>query len=251
VEIAEHIEQLRGDGRRLARVAGRTDPDSPVPTCPEWLLRDLVRHVGGVHRWATGFVNGDGRQPRDGDLENLVGGWPPDPELVAWFEAGHGELVRSLERAPADLEAWTFLEAPTPLAFWARRQAHETAIHRVDAESTAGEIIGFPSRFAADGIDELLLRFASRPGRELPVDRARTMTVRATDEDRTWRIMFAPDGLDTEADTEGTDAESDVAGSSSALYIWLWNRSDAGTLDVTGDSELLDVWRDAVQILWG
>ena len=40
-----------------AAVAG-ADPDGTVPTCPEWTVRDLVRHMGGVHRWATGFVRG-------------------------------------------------------------------------------------------------------------------------------------------------------------------------------------------------
>jgi len=42
-----------------------------------------------------------------------------------------------LASAPPDLDCLTFLAAPSPLAMWARRQAHETAIHRVDAESPA------------------------------------------------------------------------------------------------------------------
>ena len=69
MEVLEHIEQLRRDGGRLTGVATSTDPAALVPTCPEWRLRDLVRHVGGVHRWATGFVSGAGVQPPDGDLE--------------------------------------------------------------------------------------------------------------------------------------------------------------------------------------
>jgi uncharacterized protein (TIGR03083 family) len=250
VEVAAYVTQLRHDGERVSTVLAGADLDARVPSCPDWSLRDLVRHLGGVHRWAAGFVLALDDHPIDADLEELVGGWPPDAELRSWFAAGHRALVQAIEEAPADLETWTFLEARTPLVFWARRQAHETAIHRVDAELAVGEVTGFPTAFAADGIDELLLRFASRPGRELPVDRTRTMTVRATDENRTWRITFAPCGLDIEADTDGTDAESDVSASASELYIWLWNRSDAGTLDITGDSELLDVWRDAVQILW-
>lgn len=35
------------------------------------------------------------------------------------------------------VDCWTFLDAPSPLAFWARRQAHETAIHRADAQLAA------------------------------------------------------------------------------------------------------------------
>ena len=80
----------------------------------------------------------------------------------AWFADSHERSWRRLASAPADLETWTFLEAPT-LTFWARRQAHETAIHRVDAESLWG-CHRFPSGFAVDGIDELLpLREPARP----------------------------------------------------------------------------------------
>jgi uncharacterized protein (TIGR03083 family) len=250
VDVFEHVEQLRLDGERLAEVASSTDPAALVPTCPEWQLRDLVRHVGGVHRWATGFVQGDGRQPPDGDLEQLVGGWPEDADLAGWFRAGHRALVEALESAPADLETWTFLDAPTPLAFWARRQAHETAIHRVDAEGAAGEVTGFPSRFAADGVDELLLRFAGRPGRALPVDLPRSMLVRATDVPRSWRVTFAPTGFQILTDPIAADAELVVTGDAPRLYVMLWNRQGTAGLQAAGASDLLDLWRETVRIRW-
>src|SRR6204780_1534249 len=66
-----------------------------------------------------------------------------------------------------------FLDAPSPLAFWARRQAHEPAIHRADAESAAGDVTPFPAVFAADGIDELLVCFASRGGVPGPQDQVK------------------------------------------------------------------------------
>ena len=67
-----------------------------------------------------------------------MGSWPPDAELAAGSRQGCAALADALAAAPADLECWTFLRAPSPLAMWARRQAHETAIHRVDAELAAG-----------------------------------------------------------------------------------------------------------------
>jgi len=250
VDVTDHIEQLRRDGVRLADVASSVAPAAPVPTCPDWSVRDLVRHIGGVHRWATGFVAGDGRQPLEGDLEQLVGGWPQDADLVPWFRAGHAALVEALAAAPADLEAPTFLDAPTPLAFWARRQAHETAIHRVDAESATGGVTGFPPTFAADGIDELLLGFANRPGRELPVHTRRSMLVRTTDVTRSWRITFTPEGFRNRADPHDTGAEIDLAGTASDLYLALWNRRDVTGLTTSGDTDLIDLWRDAVRIRW-
>ena len=56
VQVAEHIAALRAEGPLLARAAERAGPDAPVPACPGWRMRDLVRHVGNVHRWATGYV---------------------------------------------------------------------------------------------------------------------------------------------------------------------------------------------------
>jgi uncharacterized protein (TIGR03083 family) len=250
MDVTAHVGQLRRDGERVAEVASSTDPAARVPTCPDWRMRDLVRHVGGVHRWATGFVLGDGVQPPDGDLEQLVGGWPSDADLVPWFRTGHGALVEALVSAPADLETWTFLDAPTPLAFWARRQAHETAIHRIDAESATGDITRFPPGFAADGIDELLLRFAGRPGRTLPVETPRSMLVRATDVPRSWRLTFTPTGFDNRADPVDADAEFVVSGDATALYTLLWNRRDTAGLELVGGRDLLDLWRETVRITW-
>jgi MDMPI C-terminal domain/Mycothiol maleylpyruvate isomerase N-terminal domain len=158
--------------------------------------------------------------------------------------------VEALASAPADLETWTFLEAPTPLVFWARRQTHETAIHRVDAEAAGGDVTGFPSGFAVDGIDELLLGFASRPGRTLPVETTRSMVVRAKDEPRSWRVTFAPSGLQIEADPIDDDAELLLTGEASELYVLLWNRRDAAGSEMEGERDLLDLWRETAQIRW-
>jgi hypothetical protein len=47
-----------------------------------------------------------------------------------------------------------YLDAP--------RQAHETAIHRADAQSAAGTKPEYPAEFAADGINELIMGFGRR-----------------------------------------------------------------------------------------
>jgi uncharacterized protein (TIGR03083 family) len=169
---------------------------------------------------------------------------------VAWFADGHRTLVEALASAPPDLETWTFLEAPTPLAFWARRQAHETAIHRVDAESASGDVTAFPSGFAVDGIDELLLGFANRPGRTLPVETTRSMVVRAKDEPRSWRVAFAPSGFQIEADPIDDDAELLVTADASELCVLLWNRREAAGSEMDGEPDLLDLWRETAQIRW-
>ncbi len=64
MEIPVHIAAVREEGALMAAAVAGADPDGTVPTCPDWTVRDLVRHMGGVHRWATGFVRAEDRAPR-------------------------------------------------------------------------------------------------------------------------------------------------------------------------------------------
>jgi uncharacterized protein (TIGR03083 family) len=212
------------------------------------VLRDLIHHLGGVHRWATGFIRGEGG-PEGGDLEVLSGGWPTDAELVAWFREGCGALADALTSAPTDLDAWTFLPAPTPLLHWARRQAHETAIHRVDAEHAANNVTGFPAGFAADGIDEIVIAFVGRGGAPVEGD-APSMLVAPSDDPTRWGVTFESSGLRTRADPDADRADLALRGAASDLYLTLWNRRTAEGSELEGDASLLDRWREAVDLRW-
>ena len=116
-------------------------PNGPGSTRPCRRARpgrsgDLLRHTGYIHRWATRHVTECPDHVLDGPPEEeILRGGAPDPELLGWFRAGHAALVETLTTADPALECATFMAAPSSLAFWARRQAHETAIHRADAES--------------------------------------------------------------------------------------------------------------------
>ncbi len=163
MEIAEHIDMLRRQGGLLADAAERAGLDAAVSPCPPWQVRDLLRHTGYIHRWAARHVTERPGQVIDGPAEEeILRGGAPDPELLAWFRAGYAALAETLATADPALEFATFMAAPSALAFWARRQAHETAIHRADAESAAGTTPEYPAEFAADGIDELIMGFGRR-----------------------------------------------------------------------------------------
>jgi uncharacterized protein (TIGR03083 family) len=247
MEIPALIDSLQRDGDLLAAAAASSGPDAAIPTCPGWKERDLLLHVGGVHRWATGYVDGAVTDPDGVSYAELVEPPPDDATFVDWFREGHAALVGALRGAPADLECWTFLPAPSPLAFWARRQAHETAIHRVDAESGSGPFTAFAPDIARDGIDELLTRFATRP-RSRDVQAPRTLQVHATDGDGDWHVTIRAEGIDV---TEGRSAaDCSVAGTASDLYTLLWNRRGTDGLDVDGDPAVLDLWRESVRIRW-
>jgi uncharacterized protein (TIGR03083 family) len=252
VEVTAHVEALRHEGELMARATARTDPDAAVPTCPEWTTRDLVRHMGGVHRWATGYVAGRRTEVSDVGLDEVVGTWPEDAALASWLRQGYTALADALAAAPEDLECWTFLPAPSPRAMWARRQAHETAIHRVDAELTARSAVSpFGAAFAADGVDELLTCFVPRRSTKLLAETAATLVVQCSDHDAAWVLHIGPEGVSTAPAPPGViDGDCSVRGAAAELYLALWNRSGPEELIVAGDRAVLGLFLDAVHVRW-
>ncbi|MFE9493244.1 maleylpyruvate isomerase family mycothiol-dependent enzyme [Streptomyces collinus] len=242
METAEFLTTLDREGRLLAAAAAEAGTDAKVPTCPEWQVADLLRHTGAVHRWAAALVADGHTAPRPlGDGPDLDGA-----ELVAWYRDSHRLLVDTLAAAPADLECWTFHPAPcpSPLAFWTRRQAHETAVHRYDAESARGGTASpIDAGFAADGIDELLRGFHARPRSRVRTERPRVLRVRAVDAgaDAVWTVRLSAEPPVTSRDAAG-DVEAELIGPAERLYLALWNRGPVPS--VTGDRSLATLWRE-------
>ncbi|WP_020674123.1 maleylpyruvate isomerase family mycothiol-dependent enzyme [Amycolatopsis nigrescens] len=241
MRIAEFVETVGQEGRLFAAAAERADAAAPVATCPGWLMRDLVIHLGSVHRWATAFVAEGGQQPV---------GLPEAPELsddalVPWFREGHGRLVETLSSAPPDLACWTFLPASSPVAFWTRRQAHETAVHRVDAEiARGGQLSSLRPAFAADGIDELLAGFYPGAASVLRVESPKTLRFRATDvPEATWTLHLS-DGQPRAERTEAGAADCVYEGTAADLYLVLWNRLPLDAVTITGDIAVAHLLRD-------
>lgn len=249
MKIAEHLDALRREGELMAVAADRAGLAAAVPSCPAWQVKDLLRHTGYIHRWAARHITEGPAEVIDGPSEaEILRGGAVDADLLVWFRAGHAALVNTLASADPAVECATFMPAPTPLAFWTRRQAHETAIHRADAELAAGLTDGtvpeYPPRFAADGIDELIMGFGQRRKYQPqagPASRAGLLRVVAADTADAWSIG------------DGSDAGCTVSGPASGLYLFLWNRAEAGKADVTvaGDPDLLASWQASVKIRWG
>ncbi|MYS52188.1 maleylpyruvate isomerase family mycothiol-dependent enzyme, partial [Streptomyces sp. SID6013] len=190
MRTAAYVEILDREGALLAAAAEAAGTDAEVPTCPGWRVRDLLRHTGMVHRWATELVAEGHTGPRRADDPPALDGGP----LLSWFREGHERLVGTLAGAEPGVRCWHFLPAPSPLAFWARRQAHETTVHRIDAESArGGEPTAVGADFAVDGIDELLCAFHARPKSAVRTEGPRTLRVRATDApDAVWTVRLSP-----------------------------------------------------------
>lgn len=249
MDVNELIDALDLQGALLHDAATRSGAAAPVPSCPGWSVADLLRHVGEVHRWAAAIV-------RDGALEDLdsvalVGGLPPDDGLADWVAAGHRALVDTLRAAPADLVCWYFMPAASPLAFWSRRQLHETSVHRMDAELAAGTALTpVTDAVAADGVDELLTSFLPRRSTRLRSEHPRTLLVAPTDSPLRWSVRITQDQPETVREEHPADAV--LRGPVGLVYPLLWNRLglDADGLEVVGDAGLLDLWRTMVTVSW-
>jgi uncharacterized protein (TIGR03083 family) len=252
VEIAEHVDALRRDGRLLADAAERAGLDAAVPSCPPWLVKDLLRHTGYIHRWAARHITERPDQIIDGPPEaEILRGGASDPGLLDWFRAGHAALVDTLTAADPAVECATFIAAPSPLAFWARRQAHETAIHRADAESATGATSEYPADFAADGIDELIMGFGQRRKYRPAASGDGSMQVLAADTGDAWHLDVDQGRI--RAHRGPGPGECTVSGPASGVYLFLWNRSgDAqATVTITGDRDFLAAWQGSVRVRWG
>ncbi|MEV6926219.1 maleylpyruvate isomerase family mycothiol-dependent enzyme [Dactylosporangium sp. NPDC051485] len=255
MEIGRHIDALERAGLDLVDAAAKAGLDAAVPTCPEWTVRELVQHVGYVHRWAATYVR-DRRTAVLSDEEeaDAVGPMPGDRDLVAWFQSGHTDLVDVLRAAAPDLACWYFLPAGSPLAFWARRQAHETTVHRADLQGAIGDIAGVDADLGIDGIDELLMGFYGARGGRLRCEAPCSLAVHITDGARaegphSWTVTMAPTGA---AITRGVTGPTDctLRGPAGELYLALWNRRATTDLHVEGDEAVLAQWRERATIRW-
>lgn len=253
----DHLTQLEAAAESLVGDAVEAGLDSAVPTCPDWTVADLLGHQGMVHRWATAIVAGALSSvdlPPELDAATAP---PQDAEtLVGWFTAGAADLLDALRRAPEDLAAAVFLHAsPAPRRFWARRQAHETTIHRMDALSaklgrfpTTAEA-GIAPELAVDGIDELVVGFVNRRSSRLRSAEPVSVLIAPSDTDTAWTVRIS---ADTPVTSAGADpdhpADAVLTGTAAALYLGLWNRGD--DIAMTGDVDVLGLWRDKVRVTW-
>jgi len=224
---------LRADGAALA-AAARRGLDQQVPACAGWTVADLVLHTGMVHRHKTEIVRGRLAEPPQP--------WPPSApareELPGWYEQGLEELATVLEAEDLETRVWTWYEPDQTVAFWRRRMAHETAVHRVDAESAHGQPDPVPAALAADGVGELLEVFlAPHAEGEAVGGRGELLHLHATDAEGEWQVRLLPAGVEVERGHGKGDAAA--RGSASDLLLFLWGRGSAERLERFGDVALL------------
>ncbi len=163
----DHAQSLIAENAAFAELFRDADLSVPVPTCPEWTLGQLMRHVGRGDRWSAQIV---AEQAMDAiDPRTVAGGKPPDgrDHELAWLHQGVQQLLEAVDRTGPETQVWTFL-GPRPAKWWIRRRLHETAVHRADAALALGAGFYLDPAVAADGITEYLERVLVRADAEGP-----------------------------------------------------------------------------------
>jgi uncharacterized protein (TIGR03083 family) len=243
VQHGEFIEQIRAHAEALRADAVEAGPQAPVPTCPRWDVHRLIDHLGKVYAMAADVLAAGAAQ---GPPKRRT---PPEDwhELLTWWDDQRDRLLRQLTEVSPDAPAWVFPGVGTPTAgFWSRRQAHETAIHRLDAQHalvastapTAVPTLVFDSEFAADGIDEVLTVLLLR--RDWSESTASgTALCHAADAGRAWTVRLRAGEPPHTGPVEGAGIDSDavVAGTADALYRAVWDRPN--TAVVSGNAALV------------
>lgn len=246
MEPEEHLEALRHSaGAFVTAVAGNLD--RPVPSCPEWDVTDLAKHVGLVWRWAAAIVE-TGERAEWGEAPEGSG-----EDVVRWVGEQAARVLDALGAADPDSGCWTF-GLPRTRRFWFRRQALETVLHLWDAQRAGGQPEAMDPEVAANGVDEFLTVMVPRGLRRTAGDWAgesvhlhRTDGTDGTDGSEgsggEWTVHLGPDGA---VSVTVGHAKADVAlrGPAEALWLWCTNRAPLHALPIEtfGDSQLAARW---------
>ena len=236
---------LIAENAAFAELFRTADPDTPVPTCPEWTLQQLMRHVGRGDRWCAQIV---AEQSMDYvDPRTVPAGKPPagrDGE-IGWLHDGITALLDAVAGTGPDTEVWTFL-GPRPARWWIRRRLHETLVHRADAALALGLPFEAAPNLAADAITEYLERVVIRSADAPPLHEGQSVHLHATDPDLDgvgeWTILGRADGI--AMDHEHGKADVAVRGPARDLLLALVRRGAAADLglEVFGDRAVWDAW---------
>lgn len=241
----DHLDRLRAETAHIAAFATDRDVTVPAPACSPMTTGEVVRHLGSLYRKVTAWLRDQAppetweRRPADGE------------NLIDWFRTGAKTLCDELAAWDPEAPCDTWWPADRTAAFWWRRMAHETTVHRADIESAYGPIGAIDPTFAADGVDEILTLFLCHRLNVAPVP---TGTTPHLDADQIigvaagpqlWRVLLRSAGPDVTRELPH-DADAVILGDAAGVYLWAWGRRGDDAIRVSGDQTAVIALRDAL-----
>jgi uncharacterized protein (TIGR03083 family) len=230
-----------------------------VPTCPDWTLAELTRHIGGNLRSVeTAVRTGTAVVEPDKQVPDVAGPAADDPSaLDAWLAEGAARFADTLREAgpAAEAQVWVFQRRT---AFWARRAALDVVVHRADAAGTVGADYTVAPEVAADAIEELLELIsdpeiaASSPRLAELRGPGKTIHLHATDTEpglaAEWLIELGTDGFTWR---HGHEKATVALRGPLADVLRVFHRrlpADSERVEVLGEAVLLDFWLERVSL---
>ena len=256
--IDGYLTALDRETGRFRDCLADAEPGTPVPSCPDWDVDDLLWHLGGEVQAFWSWVIAHRPGTPDGWSE------PTRPDgrmaLLGALGAAHEDLVTGLRAADPAEEAWSWAADPRlhTVRFTVRRQAHEALIHRVDAELAVGERTPLDPDLATDGIVECLeWMYGEHPSWGHFEDDGARVVVEATDTGRRVLVGLGrftgydpEEGEDVDQDDlrvldpalpdAGPESHARIAGTAEQVDLWLWGRGPVDDLVIAGDEAVRD-----------
>lgn len=230
----DHLPAFDREAGRFVEVLRIADLDANVPACPDWDVRALAGHLGGVYDFFTTIVAK--RLTERDQIRDVVRDTPPDvdADLAGWVAAKAAAISAELAALDPDEPVWNFSTAPHVGAWVRRRMLHETLVHRFDLEEAAGvDRAPTAEDVLLDGVDEFFTSIATAGQRWGEDDPA---VLRAVVGDRSWAVRLVP-GVRAEVGVDGGDADVVLIGSAGAMLDAAWARGAVDDLVTVGAAE--------------
>jgi len=248
----DYAAALLDETRAFGELVRSGDPALTIPTCPEWNLTQLFRHVGRGHRWAAQIVAD--RLEHALDPREVIDGKPPaDPDAaIDWLHDGAHRVIDAIAQVGPDSPAWTML-GPRPAGWWLRRRVHEATVHRADAALALGGGFALSPELAADGISEwldLVTVLPRRDGQPTPLSAGQSVHLHATDEGLgtagEWTISRSADTGELSWSHEHGKGSVALRGPARELFLTVMRRVAVADTDIAvfGDDAVWQDWVD-------
>jgi uncharacterized protein (TIGR03083 family) len=233
----QYLNHLNADYQLLAAAI----PDAPVdvPSCPGWTTKDLAKHMAHVYL-GQAFVVETARQAEN--KEHLAP-YPRTEDYLEFMGWGFEAITKALDINRPERPTWSWHHSDQSVDFWFRRMAHETVIHRIDAEQAVGKVSKIDESLALDGVDEVL-DFLPLTGSwpEVPnIDFGIVSIVASTKNSyKVWDLNFTNEAATVSAVAESnSSARLLISGDAEAMDLYLWGRIDSSDprISITGEGE--------------
>jgi uncharacterized protein (TIGR03083 family) len=233
---AAYIASVERDGAALV-AAGHAGLDASVAACPGWTVGTVLGHLGRVYRSVSLHIE---RRATAVIPSSEIPKPPSGDELHDWYATGLDRVLGALRSIEPDEYVWSWSTEQNG-GFYHRRMAHETAVHRWDAQAAHGAAQPFDSDLAADGVDELYRAMLATPARgpiaNLP---SGSLHLHRTDGVGEWTVRNVDGAVVTTIEHGKGDAA--VRGPASDLLVFAWNRGIPDTLAIFGDEAVARAW---------